>query len=76
MSSAASCPVCGLDNACAMIEAGAGDKACWCTTAVFVPALVARIPDDRRGLACVCATCAATWADAATAVHLLTNAQT
>lgn len=32
---------------------------CWCLTAPFDEALLQRIPDNARGLACICARCAA-----------------
>lgn len=56
------CPLCGQSNQCAnevQRETGVSQDPCWCTTAVFAPALLARIPDDARRLACVCARCAA-----------------
>jgi len=55
------CPLCGLSNQCANEverETGVPQGPCWCTTAVFAPTLLARIPDDARRLACVCARCA------------------
>jgi len=51
------CPLCGGGNACAM-AAGDGSP-CWCVAAVFGEALLARVPLDARGRACVCAACAA-----------------
>jgi hypothetical protein len=60
------CPLCGKQNLCAMeIERETGQKQppCWCTTARFDAALLARIPAEKRNLACVCAACAAQKAD-------------
>lgn len=56
------CPLCGKQNLCAMeIERETGQKQppCWCTTASFDAALLARIPSEKRNLACICAACAA-----------------
>jgi Cysteine-rich CWC len=60
------CPLCGNTNQCAMeVERATGQKQppCWCTTARFDAALLARIPAEKRNLACVCAACAAQQAD-------------
>jgi hypothetical protein len=55
--SADRCPLCGGGNACAM---AAGDASpCWCVTAVFDDALLARVRLAARGRACICAACAA-----------------
>jgi hypothetical protein len=61
---ASRCPLCGEANRCAMeVERETGEKQppCWCMTAAsgFSPALLARVPQEKRGLACVCARCAA-----------------
>ncbi|MBA4267466.1 MAG: hypothetical protein C0453_20530 [Comamonadaceae bacterium] len=56
------CPLCGGDNRCAMeIERATGlqQPPCWCVSATFSPDLLARIPADAGGKACVCATCLA-----------------
>lgn len=58
----AQCPLCGQPNRCAMeLEKETGQKQppCWCTGVTFEPAVLAEIPPARRGLACVCLTCAA-----------------
>lgn len=55
------CPLCGKQNLCAMEVAratGQDQPPCWCTTVHFEAALLARIPPDKRRLACVCAACA------------------
>jgi hypothetical protein len=58
----ADCPLCGQANQCAM-EAqrmnGIQQPPCWCIQATFTAELLARIPPPARGLACVCAACAA-----------------
>ena len=55
------CPLCGQANQCAMeVERATGVKQppCWCTEASFGSALLAAIPQQARGKACVCAACA------------------
>lgn len=55
------CPVCGSANLCAMeIERATGmpQPPCWCTTVHFDAELLARMPQNQRNLACICATCA------------------
>nr|WP_088958270.1 cysteine-rich CWC family protein [Variovorax sp. HW608] len=61
---ASRCPLCGEANRCALeVERETGQKQppCWCMTAEssFSPALLAQLPQEKRGLACVCARCAA-----------------
>ena len=56
------CPLCGEANRCAMEierETGQAQPSCWCMAADFDTALLARLPAERRGLACICARCAA-----------------
>lgn len=56
------CPVCGRSNQCAMELAKATGRAqapCWCTEATFSAELLACVPDDLRGKACICPECAA-----------------
>ena len=55
------CPLCGKVNLCAMeLERVSGQKQppCWCTQATFSDDLLARLPAESKGLACVCAACA------------------
>ncbi len=55
------CPLCGQGNQCANeVEraTGVAQGPCWCTSAVFTPELLKRIPADSRRMACVCARCA------------------
>jgi hypothetical protein len=40
-------------------QSDAAPVPCWCTTAVFTPELMQRIPEAARNLACVCQACAA-----------------
>jgi len=58
---AAVCPLCGQPNRCAMeLERATGvpQPPCWCTQVKFEPALLAQVPPDAQGLACVCPACA------------------
>lgn len=56
------CPLCGGVNQCAMeIERESGVKQaapCWCTEVKFDADLLARVPPEKRNLACICAACA------------------
>ena len=55
------CPLCGKPNQCAMeLERSSGQKQppCWCTQADFSADLLAQIPTESKGLACVCSDCA------------------
>ncbi len=53
------CPLCAGPNRCAMAAGGTDASACWCTSVRFSAALLDRIPQAQRGVACVCASCAA-----------------
>ena len=55
------CPLCGGLNRCAMEvarETGRAPEACWCTGVDFSADLLARVPAEARGLACICENCA------------------
>ena len=56
------CPLCGEPNRCAM-EAGRASGTppapCWCTQVDFAPSLLARVPAEAQGRACICARCQA-----------------
>lgn len=56
------CPVCGQPNLCAMELARQTDTAntepCWCTQVNFSAELLASVPAQAKGLACICARCA------------------
>ncbi|MBT2325971.1 cysteine-rich CWC family protein [Variovorax paradoxus] len=55
------CPLCGEANRCAMElerETGRPQPTCWCKQADFDRTVLARIPAETRGLACICACCA------------------
>lgn len=56
------CPLCGESNRCAIEierETGQAQPPCWCREVGFSEALLARVPDAQRRLACICARCAA-----------------
>ena len=53
------CPLCGGANACVPARSGRFDQPCWCQAATFSDALLARVPEALRGVACVCPACAA-----------------
>ncbi|PKO65638.1 MAG: hypothetical protein CVU22_19070 [Betaproteobacteria bacterium HGW-Betaproteobacteria-16] len=59
------CPLCGGDNRCAMeIEHATGmpQPPCWCVAATFSPELMARLPAESAGKACICPNCVACFA--------------
>jgi hypothetical protein len=47
------CPQCGQPNGCAAVE---GKERCWCFEVVMDPAVLARVPPEKKG-ACVCREC-------------------
>ncbi len=54
------CPLCGGDNRCAMeIERTTGQKTgpCWCVSQTFSAELLARLPAQAQGKACICVHC-------------------
>jgi hypothetical protein len=52
------CPICGSQNECAMAaDPGASD--CWCFAAQVSDEALKAIPEEARGLVCICARCAA-----------------
>lgn len=54
------CPLCGGDNRCAMEverETGLTQPPCWCTTQRFSAELLARLPAEAQGKACICGRC-------------------
>jgi len=53
------CPLCGAPNGCVPAQCGSFEAACWCRGASFGAALLARVPAAQRGVACICAACAA-----------------
>ncbi|HSH89211.1 MAG TPA: cysteine-rich CWC family protein [Ramlibacter sp.] len=59
--SATRCPLCGRENQCAMeIERATGvqQPPCWCMEVDFTAELLATLPPQARGIACICRACA------------------
>lgn len=57
---ASRCPLCGGDNRCAMeLQRATGQQQgpCWCVSQTFSAELLARLPADAQGKACICARC-------------------
>jgi len=52
------CPLCGQANECASAQ-GQSAQACWCVNVTFSAALLARVPENLRNVACICQACAA-----------------
>lgn len=52
------CPLCGGANACSPASSGTFSSACWCMTAAIPESVLAQIPADKRGKACLCPRCA------------------
>ncbi|WP_258171222.1 cysteine-rich CWC family protein [Paenibacillus sp. R14(2021)] len=50
------CPICGKDNRCGNLK-GMPQGTCWCFSTTFSEEIFNLIPDDRRGLACICQAC-------------------
>jgi hypothetical protein len=54
----AHCPLCGEPNQCAMVaDPEAAD--CWCRSEKFPRDLLARVPTNAIGRACICQRCVA-----------------
>lgn len=49
------CPLCGEANACAMVEGG---TTCWCFELAIASDVLAQVPSEAQGVACVCRRCA------------------
>ncbi|MET3395544.1 hypothetical protein ABIC33_006220 [Variovorax sp. 1140] len=55
------CPLCGEPNRCAMEierETGQAQPPCWCMQVDFSNAPLTNLPEEMRGLACICLRCA------------------
>ena len=50
------CPLCGKANQCARVE-DPNAKECWCATQLIAPELLARVPAQAVGCACICRSC-------------------
>ena len=51
------CPLCKQDNQCA-VAAGRPPETCWCQGAVIAEAALRALPDEERGVRCICPECA------------------
>ncbi|MFC7440452.1 cysteine-rich CWC family protein [Laceyella putida] len=49
------CPICGKGNGCNL--AGQPIGSCWCSRERFPAGLLALVPTDQRGKACICKAC-------------------
>ena len=56
--SAPTCPLCGRPNECVSARTGSFGERCWCESVTFSPGLLARVPEDKRNVACICRACA------------------
>lgn len=45
------CPICGEDNGCML------SKDCWCHDVQVPRELLDTLPDDKKGLECICKSC-------------------
>jgi hypothetical protein len=50
------CPLCGKPNQCARLQ-GAPEGACWCVAETFSAELLALVPAEKKGKACICRDC-------------------
>ncbi len=53
------CPLCGGANQCAVVRSGRLDVPCWCEKVAFDRETLNAVASAQRGLACLCAACAA-----------------
>ncbi len=55
----ARCPLCGEPNRCVMASVAPGEAPpeCWCRAEPFPPDLLASVPEQFRGRACICQRC-------------------
>ena len=55
------CPLCGGPNECSTEIAkktGEPEQPCWCRDVTFTAELLATVPEEAQGVACVCRSCA------------------
>lgn len=53
------CPLCGGPNDCQLASTAAFKGQCWCARVEIPKELLARVPEDRRNLSCICPRCVA-----------------
>lgn len=49
------CPLCGEPNACGVAQ---GRSECWCFDEKIPAEVLARLPEEAKGIVCVCRACA------------------
>jgi hypothetical protein len=52
------CPLCGAANGCEPAATGRFSGECWCTRVKIDETVLARIPEEDKGKACLCRACA------------------
>ncbi|WP_217647369.1 cysteine-rich CWC family protein [Amphritea atlantica] len=54
------CPLCHQDNGCGGISSSVAEPDCWCRSPdiAFPEALLALVPEEAKGKACICKSCA------------------
>ena len=52
------CPLCGAANDCAVAASGNFNTPCWCRDVVFTAELLGTVPEEMKGRACICRSCA------------------
>ena len=52
------CPLCGKPNNCALANYDTLKVECWCVSAEVNKAAITNIPENLRGKACLCISCA------------------
>lgn len=50
------CPICGKDNSCGMLN-GVPHEECWCTKVKVEKEMLEAIPEEYKGLSCICLNC-------------------
>lgn len=50
------CPLCGEENHCHMAT-GKDPMSCWCTKRSIPEGLLLLLPEEAKGLACICEAC-------------------
>ncbi|WP_332873982.1 cysteine-rich CWC family protein [Amphritea pacifica] len=55
------CPLCHQDNRCGNLSSCGSDASCWCRSPdiSFPQTLLDRVPEEAKGRACICRSCAA-----------------
>ncbi|MGB3665482.1 MAG: cysteine-rich CWC family protein [Bermanella sp.] len=53
------CPLCQQKNHCGNLAAGDTEKTCWCKSLdiQFPAELLEKVPEDKKGKACICQLC-------------------